>query len=217
MNGFAVLVLVICIAALPIVIVHIWLRITKFPLSTPHFLLALLAGALSLVFALILQMIFTDLGYPRTKLEFLAEVFIRIALTEELGRFLALFLFFILANVVIKEEAQCVPIKTAFGLIAGLGFAFVESASYGASDIHNAVLRAFTTAPLHGACGARIGMAFAFSNTKLFKAFVYFISAVGLHGMYNLMAVSSGAARVIAVLLGATAFIAAIQVIRRGV
>jgi RsiW-degrading membrane proteinase PrsW (M82 family) len=215
MSGLLILGLLIGIAALPILPVYIWLRLSKFPLSTTRFLLALLTGAFSLVFALILQLHFSGAAYIQTLGAVLKEVFIDVALTEELGRFFALFLFFFLERFVIKEEVEAVSVKSAIGLAAGLGFALVESASYGAIDMNNALIRAVTTAPLHGACGARVGMVFALYAIKPVNALMQFISAVCIHGMYNLMVISPGIPWIFSILVSLAALISSIQAIRR--
>ncbi|MDR2151030.1 MAG: PrsW family intramembrane metalloprotease [Spirochaetaceae bacterium] len=215
MQGLWVLGLLIGIAALPLLPLYLWFRMSKFPLSTKHFLLALLTGAFSLVLALALQLIFSGVAYRPTLGAVLGEVFLRIALTEELGRFFALLLFFFFEKIVIKEKAQAVPVRAAVGLVAGFGFALVESASYGAADLNNALVRAVTAAPLHGACGARVGRVFSLYAIKPVTAFVQFISAVGIHGLYNLLVISPGIAGIVPVFVSFAALVASMQAMRR--
>jgi RsiW-degrading membrane proteinase PrsW (M82 family) len=71
------------------------------------------------------------------------------------------------------------------GLLSGLGFALIESASYGAADLGITFLRAFTSAPLHGACGARVGASAAAFRDQPISSLIRFLSAVAIHGMYN--------------------------------
>jgi RsiW-degrading membrane proteinase PrsW (M82 family) len=197
------------------------------------FLLSLLAGALALLIAALLQSSYSRIGgYADLHRgfasdegigSFLVTVFIRIALTEETGRILALALLLGIAG---KGIIPPIRYRTAgsrattphgwsaaTGLVAGLGFALIESASYGATDVFITLLRAFTAAPLHGACGARIGLALGIFKERPGRAFLRFFSAVILHGMYNLMVISTGIPPVIPILIAFSAFLASLHVI----
>jgi RsiW-degrading membrane proteinase PrsW (M82 family) len=100
------------------------------------------------------------------------------------------------------------------GLIAGLGFAVIETAMYGVGDFRITLVRAVTAAPLHGACGARIGMAVSHLRDAPGLALVRFLYAVGIHGMYNFMIISPGIPLVFPILIAFTAFLSSIQLIR---
>ncbi|MCL2129757.1 MAG: PrsW family glutamic-type intramembrane protease, partial [Treponema sp.] len=100
-------------------------------------------------------------------------------------------------------------------LAAGLGFALIENASYGIADINIALLRAFTAAPLHGACGIRAGTAISFFGQKPLKAVFLFISAVFIHGAYNLIIVSPALPSIFAVLAALAAFFASFYYLSR--
>jgi hypothetical protein len=85
----------------------------------------------------------------------------------------------------------------AAGLVAGLGFAFIETISYAAADLRIALLRGFSAAPLHAACGIRAGFAADFivrgkdeAGTGGGRNFVF---ALIIHGMYNFLLISPGA------------------------
>jgi RsiW-degrading membrane proteinase PrsW (M82 family) len=234
MAGLWILGLLLLIAALPILLVYLWFRSCTFPMPFYWFLLSLLAGACSLLMAALLQWFFSYTSAPRTFSPddgmgaFLFTVFIRIALTEETGRVLALGILFRIGRArqggpqPSQETESRVSLESfgaATGLVAGLGFAFIESASYGATDIMIALLRAFTAAPLHGACGARIGMGIrAYHQThrrEPYRALWYFLSALILHGMYNLMVISPGIPSVIPILIAFSSLLTALYLIRR--
>jgi hypothetical protein len=77
------------------------------------------------------------------------------------------------------------------------------------------LLRAVTAAPLHGACGARVGIAAMIGNREPVHALCRFLPAVAIHGMYNFMVISPGIpAIVLALLITLTALASSIQVIR---
>jgi RsiW-degrading membrane proteinase PrsW (M82 family) len=235
MAGLWILGLLLCIAALPVLLIYLWFRVRRFPMPARWFLLSLLAGAFSLLIAALLQGCFSRIsGYADGTVPpgdgmgaFLFTVFIRIALTEETGRVLALGLLFRLG----RPPAGLMPVKgrgskeagrpllpafgAATGLVAGLGFALIESASYGAGDIMIALLRAFTAAPLHGACGARIGLGILGFNAGPYRALWRLLSAVIIHGMYNLMVISPGIPPILPILIAFSALFTAMQVIPR--
>jgi RsiW-degrading membrane proteinase PrsW (M82 family) len=101
------------------------------------------------------------------------------------------------------------------GLAAGLGFAAVESASYGAADIGVALLRAFTAAPLHGACGARAGAAAELWGKSRVRAALSFFSALMIHGIYDLVILSPGVPSFLAVLIALAALGSSLAAIHR--
>jgi RsiW-degrading membrane proteinase PrsW (M82 family) len=98
--------------------------------------------------------------------------------------------------------------------VAGLGFAILENASYGSADMGIAFFRAFTAAPLHGACGARVGAAVTDLHDKPFSALLRFLSAVTIHGMYNFMILLRGVPWILAVLVAFSALASSILLIR---
>ncbi|GHV72612.1 hypothetical protein AGMMS49928_29830 [Spirochaetia bacterium] len=207
MDGLWVLLLLIFTAALPVLLVYVWFKAANIPLSRRWFLLALLAGALSLPLAALMQH-FLPLpgGYW--------GIFIRIALTEELSRLLMVFILFRLKKPAPGAKTGAAR-GAAVGLLAGLGFALVENAYYGAANIGITLVRSFTAAPLHGACGARIGQAAEAIRKAPVRALVRFLSAVAIHGMYNFMIVSPGIAPIFPVLVALFALAASVQAIHR--
>jgi RsiW-degrading membrane proteinase PrsW (M82 family) len=219
MNGLWILLLLIGISALPILAALIWIRVRRFPIGLPWFLLALLGGALSLGIAAILQALFPPTN-ETTIAAMLFKIFIQIALTEELGR---LGVFALLLGLVRRfgkntgssdQRASAPAFDAITGLIAGLGFAVIETAMYGVGDFSIALIRAVTAAPLHGACGTRIGMAISHIRSAPGLALIRFLYAVGIHGMYNFMIISPGIPQVFPILIAFTALLSSIQLIR---
>ncbi|GHT90924.1 hypothetical protein FACS1894140_0440 [Spirochaetia bacterium] len=224
MNGLLVLFLLILIAIIPVCLVYLWFRIARFPLSLPWVLFFLLSGAAALFAALLLQNFFPTILPVNSRLgAVIFNIFCKIALTEELCRLLMLLLFFKILNLLGKgisaakapgPAARTVnaadPVPGIFsgndavwgsvaGLFAGLGFALIENAAYGAANMGVTLLRAFTAAPLHGACGARVGAAVVVFRDHPLPALMRFLSAVAIHGMYNFMLLLPGISTVLAV------------------
>lgn len=201
MNGILILLLLIITAILPLVIVFFWLKTGKSQVTLPWFLAAIASGIISLPVAALVQNLFPAPGKDGLG-QILFGVFIRIAVVEEASRFIILFPLYKAGS---RQKAIDITLGAAIGLISGLGFAAVENASYGMADINITLLRVFTAAPLHGACGIRIGAAVSIMNRQPGKAIFLFISSVIIHGAYNLMIVSPALPSLLAV---AAAFIA---------
>jgi RsiW-degrading membrane proteinase PrsW (M82 family) len=212
MNGLWILLLLIAISALPVLAVLIWIRLRRLPVRGQWFLLALLGGAFSLGFAAILQSLF-----PKTEEAgigvLLVKIFIQIALTEELGRAVVLSLLLSLAPR-FSGEMEHPALAAVTGLIAGLSFAVIETAMYGVGNFNIALVRAVTTAPLHGACGVRVGIAVSRLRSAPVRALTGFLYAVSLHGMYNFMILNRSVPLVFPVLIAFTALFSSIQLIR---
>jgi RsiW-degrading membrane proteinase PrsW (M82 family) len=200
MNGLWILLLLIFTAALPVFLAFLWFRRLK--LKSLSFLLSLGAGILALLFAAVVQHF---LPFPEGRggaAPALFGVFIRVAFIEELGKYTTL-------RLLLRRTKSCGDPSFASGaeagLAAGLGFAAVESASYGAANLGIALLRAFTTAPLHGACGARAGTAAELWEKSPGRAAFSFFAAVMIHGIYDLVIESPGVPSFLAVLIALTA------------
>ncbi|MFP3090991.1 PrsW family intramembrane metalloprotease [Treponema sp. TIM-1] len=210
------LLLLVIITLLPLISVYLWFRISKFPVGLVWFLLALLGGAAALLVAVLIQSLFPKFGGNFTE-GFFFNLFIKIALTEELGRFMVLLLLFRLRSCFYRSmPTESPPLSQGLvtGLLTGLGFAAVETASYGPANLGIALFRVFTTAPLHGACGARNGAAAILCTRHPLRASLRFFSAVIIHGMYNFMVIRTGFYSVFAVLIALTALASSIQEIR---
>ena len=200
MNGTWILPLLILTAALPIIIVFIWLRTRKSPVTLPWFLVSLTAGIVSLLAAALIQNLLPSLygsrkGGPGP---IFFDFFVRIALIEEASRLVTIIPFFRAGS---RRRKMSRAFCGALGFAAGLGFATLESAIYGITDVNITLLRAFTAAPLHGACGIRVSLAFFYYKRYPVKALFLFIFAVLIHGAYNLMIASPALPSMLAALV----------------
>jgi RsiW-degrading membrane proteinase PrsW (M82 family) len=234
MYGTWVLLVLIFISSLPVIAIYIWFRIAKFQFSIVWFLFALLAGAAAFFPALVLQDLLSFPVFAQIRTALFYEFFIRIALTEELSRLLMLFIFFWISSLVSKGNianqedlptselsdnqslsSSIIKKGTATGLIAGLGFAILENARLAASsmDFNIALLRIFTTA-LHGACGARVGVAAVMFPGNPVRALLRVFTATAIHGVFNFMVVRPGLTSIVAFLIAACALLTSIFSIR---
>ena len=212
----AALFIIIFISSILAIAVFIWFRLARSPFGMPLFSAALLAGASSIFPALFFQYLFpagSGIFHLSGKWGLFAEIFIRIALTEELSRFLILLILFAIIRRISGDSAGIMA-NTA-GLVAGLGFAILESSVIGASNFDITPLRAFTAAPLHGACGSRVGSSVVLLRQHPVLGIIRFLSAVALHGAYNFMLNIPGRLPSIAAgFIAVSALVSAIQVIR---
>ena len=215
MGGIGVLFTLLLISSITAIAVFIWFRLARFPFSLIRFSVALLVGAASCFPALFFQYLLavrTGIFPMAGRWGPVAEIFIRIAFTEELSRFLLLSVMFF-----IIRRHNSLTMEGATGLIAGLGFAILESAVLGASSPHNSLLRAFTTAPLHGACGFRVGSSIETIRENPARGILRFLSAVVIHGVYNFMLRIPGTLpSIAAVFIALSAFVTAILAVRNG-
>jgi RsiW-degrading membrane proteinase PrsW (M82 family) len=229
MSGFGVLIILIFISSIPAIAVFIWFRFARYPFSLPRFSFSLLAGAIAFFPALFLQNIFSagnKIFFAMGKWGLIAEIFVRIAFTEEFSRLMVLIILFSAIhrwgavrqrNADLSVNISADTMASASGLIAGLGFAILESAVYGASNPGNALLRIFTAAPLHGACGFRAGSSVAMFPEHPVQAVFRFLSAIVIHGIYNFMLIIPGIfPSITAILIALSALAASVIAIRSG-
>ena len=231
MSGIWILFFLILISALPVFLLFIWLRARRYRFSLLWFAAALLAGAVSLLLALFIRSLVPrpELYAASSRWILLKEVFFRTAFTEELGRLAVLFVFFFAARRFGKGHPAGTadaaakaggphPADEAYGsltgLLAGFGFVLIESTSYGSADAGIALLRAFSSAPLHGACGARVGKAALKIGTAPLRGITGFLSAVVIHGTYNFMLLMPGFPSALAILIAFSAFASTVLLIR---
>jgi RsiW-degrading membrane proteinase PrsW (M82 family) len=209
-----ILLLLISISILPVIGVFIWFRIVKYPIDIFLFFCGLLGGALALLVAGIFQSLFP----PLNKLDLRSLLFrlmVQIALTEEAGRFVILLILRLLLDRFVKAPALPPEnLGSAVGLLTGLGFAVIETATYGAAGLRIALLRAFTAAPLHGACGSRVGVTVFSFRKAPFRGIFRFIAAAIIHGVYNFMVINPEMPIVFPILLVAVSLLSALQTIR---
>jgi RsiW-degrading membrane proteinase PrsW (M82 family) len=228
MNGISVLLFLLLVSALPALLAILWLRLSRFPLSLFLCLCALLAGAAAVFPALVLQRAVSALiaglpAYPG-RWGFPADTVIRVALTEELSRLFTLGVFFFIAGDMGKGAddgasaafSRAASRGAALGLLAGFGFAIVESAAYGAADFRVALIRVFTAAPVHGACGARIGPGLLLFRERPLRLAFRFLSAALIHGVYNVLIAGSGLSALLAILIVLSALASSVMEIRSG-
>ena len=188
MNSILILLLLILTSAFPAIILFFWSRRkTSVRVSLPWFLASLAAGIISLLIAALIQSFFPSPGSIDGLVPLFFAVFIRIAFIEETSRLITLYPFL---KAITLRRRRDISLAAALGLAAGLGFAAAENAFYGMSDINITLLRIFTAAPLHGACGIRAGAAVFEFRRQPVRAVFLFLSAVIIHGAYNLIIVS---------------------------
>jgi Predicted membrane protein len=225
MSGSLVLLVIILISAIPVIAVYIWYRLAKYQFSLIWFLFALLAGAAAFFPALFLQNLLNFSISAGGRLDLFYQFFVRIASTEEMSRLLMLFIFFFASGRIAKESARTFGTErfsswgtirkgAAGGLVAGLGFALLETSIYGASNASVLLLRAVTAAPLHAACGSRVGVAAVMFRSNPFQAFIRLLTAIAIHGIYNFMAALPGFPSLMAVLIALSAVASSILTIR---
>jgi len=207
--------ILVLISSIPAIAAFLWFRFARYPFSFLMFSIALLAGAASFFPALLLQnLIRTEIGFfgLSGKWGLFTEIFIQVALTEELSRFLVLLILF---AVISRSAAKPVIMANAAGFIAGFGFAILESAVYGASSPGIALLRAFTAAPIHGACGSRVGSSVLLLREHPVRGIFRFLSAVAVHGAYNfLLNIPGRFPPIAAIFISVSVLVSAIQAIR---
>jgi len=224
MSGSWFLIVLILISSIPVAAVYIWFRIAKYQISLVQFLFALLAGAAAVFPALILRGLLTFTSLSHGRIAVFYNFFIKIAFTEELSRFIILFIFFFIVlrfkpNTDSSQSSAPNIIKqgTAIGLVAGLGFAILESATYTASDMSvTFVLLRILTAALHGACSSRVGCAVVMFRKNPIQALLRFFSAVAIHGIYDLMVRIPGLPSIMAILIAFSTVTTTILSIRGG-
>ena len=217
MNGIWILLLLILTAALPAIFVYFWFRAKKSPVTLPWFLASIAAGIVSLIAAALVQRYLTPVGTGLKLLLF--SVFIRIAFIEEASRFITLVPLLAVADRMASRIANRsrninLAFSAALGLVSGLGFALLENAFHGITDINITLLRAFTAAPLHGACGIRAGAALFYCRKNTAKAFLHFVSAVLIHGTYNLIIINPALPSALAVIIALFTLIASLPLLK---
>lgn len=216
MNNAWILPVIILLSSIPVFVVYVWFRRAKYQFTLVWFLAALLAGAAAFFPALFLQNILGFAFFPGSRQALFFHYFIRIAFTEELSRLLIFFIFFWVNKRFSQSSWNNVKKGAAVGLVAGIGFAVLENAIYGAADVRLLLLRAITAAPLHAACGSRVGIAAILFRTNPVQATFRFFAAVAIHGIYNLMITIPGLPSIAAIFVALSALVTSILTIRGG-
>jgi RsiW-degrading membrane proteinase PrsW (M82 family) len=219
MYSWWILLIIILVSSIPVILIYIWYRLAKYSISLIQFLIVLLAGAAAFFPALILQDILNFSFSTDSRIILFYHVFIRVAFTEEISRLFILSIFFFvnsrIANASLNQPSW-LDLKKGYavGLVAGLGFAILENAVYAASDTSILILRTVTAAPLHAACGSRVGAAAIMVRSNPIQAFFRLFTAVAIHGIYNFMSAIPGISSMAAVLIAITALTSSILSIR---
>jgi RsiW-degrading membrane proteinase PrsW (M82 family) len=185
------------LSALPLLAVFFFARKRGADFGFGRFLLAATAGICAVLPVLVVQSLLT---LPETWLSFLLfQSFIVVALVEEAGKFLALYL--------VRQRLGGVGNAVLSGLTVSLGFALFETISYASADPGIALVRAFTAAPLHAACGVWLGRAVHQSPLPAAARFVF---ALLLHGSYDLVLSVSGFPIAVPIILAFAALVLAL-------
>ena len=207
MKGIWILLLLTLTAALPAIIAFFWLRSRKSAVTLPWFLISLSGGIVSFIIAALVQDFFVPVRHGVV----FYTIFIRIALVEEASRLVTLIPFL---NTGKNRRQIDRTFGAALGLAAGLGFAIIESAYHGLTDLNITLLRTFTAAPLHGACGIRMGAAVFAAGQNPAIGIRLFISTVLIHGAYNLIIVSPAIPSALAIFVALTAFFSSLTYLK---
>lgn len=219
------MVLVVGISALPVIAIFFYLKKRVPQFGNWLFIAALAAGSLSMLLASLLQIALPTVN-AGTFLALIYTVFIRNALSEELGRLLILILLFWILPIFYRynehemsEGQRPLPLHMSvfIGVISGFSFAMLETISYGMLNLQLVIVRTLTSAPLHAACAARVGVAvwLIFKGDEpqrgnMVKAIFYGISAILIHGIYNLLLLFPSSFAVLPVILAYIALASAL-------
>jgi len=162
------------ISALPLAIGIGYLSMRRPRFGFPRFAAAVGAGLAAVLPAALVQFGLPPLTPGAPNLLF--HAFVVIALTEEGSKWLLLRLF--------RRRWGAADNAAPAGMAASLAFAFFETIVYASTNPSAALIRAFTAAPLHAACGAWIGRS-VFGDSGL-RSSALFVFAVLVHGAYDL-------------------------------
>ena len=188
MNSILILFFLLLASVLPVIVLFLWIRKgsgeSSAQVTLPWFLGAFTAGIVSLLITAFIQGFFPSIDSTDGPASLFFYIFVTVALVEEISRLFTLFPLLKTGN-----SDKNIGFAAIIGLAAGLGFASAENALYGIglTDLNIPLLRAFTAAPLHGACGIRIGTALFFISRRPAKAIFLIITAIIIHGAYNLI------------------------------
>jgi RsiW-degrading membrane proteinase PrsW (M82 family) len=205
MSGALVLAGLLALAALPMALAYPLIAHRRPSFVPQRFFLAAGLGILAVIPAALVQILL-----PRPRSGFFAlffGAFGSIATVEELSKFAILRL---LRRLLAGSEDD----GPAAGVAASLGFALFETAAYSSSDLGIAVIRAFTAAPLHAACGARVGLASYSPRFLSGRSLFALAAAIALHGVYDLALVLPGYPVALPISLALIALASAIPLIQ---
>jgi hypothetical protein len=212
MSALFFVMLMLLIAGLPIA-VAVWYFRTKHAVAMRVFTVAMLAGLAAVLVAGGTQ-IFAASFTPQPNLQtgatwvILYTIFIEIAFTEEMARFLTMLLFVRLLK---KSMCDKPALVKTFGMVAGFSFAAIETIFFTMTNIDAGLIRVISAAPLHGACGIRAGHAILDGKRSIGRSALSILFAVALHGVYNSLMQRGGFFTYLGVALAVTALISGAQ------
>jgi hypothetical protein len=207
------------IAGLPVA-AAVWYFRAKHALAMRVFVAAMLAGLTAVLVAAGAQTFAVSFTpQPNSQADatwvILYTIFIEIAFTEEMARFLSVLLFMRLLKKTIEKNPCGEPalVKT-FGMVAGFSFAAIETIYFTMTNIDAGLIRVISAAPLHGACGIRAGCAILDAKRSHGLSALSILFVTALHGVYNSLMQRGGFFIYLGVALAVTALISGAQSIR---
>jgi hypothetical protein len=218
MSAVLVVVLMVLVSGLP-VLLGCWYFRAKHAMARRFFFAAALAGIAAVLLAAGAQLLVAPLS-PRpnlaagTKWAILYAIFIEIASTEELARFLTL----MVCTGALKKTLEAAPNKTALvratGMISGFTFAAVETIFFTMTNPDSGIIRAISAVPLHGACGIKAANAVLSGKRSPGLSLLSIVFAIALHGIYNFLVQRGGLFPYLGIALAVTALLSGAQSIR---
>jgi hypothetical protein len=216
MSAVLVVVLMLLIAGLPVAL-GCWYFRAKHAISRRGFLAAILAGMAAVLLAVGAQLFAAPLApqpnlQSGTKWTILYTIFIEIASTEELARFLTM----LLCTSVLKKTLEKIPHRRiaqvrVYGMISGFSFAAVETLFFTMINIDSGITRAISAVPLHGACGIRAANAVLNCKRSPGLSVLSIFFAIALHGIYNFLVQRGGFFPYLGAGLAVTALLSGVQ------
>jgi hypothetical protein len=204
---------VIILSFLPLAAAWFGLR-RALNISAIAFFTALTAGLLSLALAAAAQAALPKVDLDMmTRGSLLLNAF-RSALTEEGSRFTMLALLFTVLPL-FKSNESGEYMNAAAGMIAGLAFAAVETASLASANPLAGPVRLLSAVFLHAACGIRGALAASAAIAKKFSRLSSLVLAVTLHTVYNFMTPQGGILSILAILLAISSFTSGLRYMNR--
>jgi RsiW-degrading membrane proteinase PrsW (M82 family) len=185
------------VSALPALLFGLWLRRSgKLRAEVSRLLACFGIGVIAVALALVLGSLLPTLRFG-SKGSLLYEVFIRTALVEEAGRFVTFVAAVLIARRVRRQFDWNKQEALAWGMMAGFGFAALETAFFSLSNVNALLFRALSSVLLHAACSGRIALAVWFTfDQETSGRFRYTawhcIAPAAIHGMFDFFLVRGG-------------------------